>query len=109
MPIPSEVKPRPPADFASALATAEPILLVGGQAVNLWALHYSDRSMGLAPRSAAKPLTFGHSTTAIDPWDLLPLFPGTRTFWVTAQRLRLSAKCLGRSRNFFRCDRLPTK
>jgi hypothetical protein len=49
MPLPSESEPRPPADFASALATAEPIMLVGGQAVNLWALYYHDRSMELAP------------------------------------------------------------
>jgi len=49
MPLPSEVEPRPPADFASALATAEPIMLVGGQAVNLWALYYHNRSMEFAP------------------------------------------------------------
>ncbi len=49
MPLPSEAEPRPPADFASALATAEPVMLVGGQAVNLWALYYHDRSMEFAP------------------------------------------------------------
>jgi hypothetical protein len=49
MPLPSEVEPRPPAAFASALATAKPIMLVGGQAVNLWALYYHDRTMEFAP------------------------------------------------------------
>ena len=49
MPLPTEAEPRPPADFASALATAEPIMLVGGQAVNLWALYYHDQSMEFAP------------------------------------------------------------
>lgn len=49
MPLPSDAAPRPPADFASALATAKPIMLVGGQAVNLWALYYHDRSMEFAP------------------------------------------------------------
>jgi hypothetical protein len=48
-PLPSEAKPRPPADFAPMLATAKPLLLVGGQAVNLWALYYQDRTVGLTP------------------------------------------------------------
>jgi hypothetical protein len=48
-PLPSEVKPRPPADFAAMLATAKPLLLVGGQAVNLWALYYQERTAGLTP------------------------------------------------------------
>jgi hypothetical protein len=41
--------PRPPADFAPILATKDPVLLVGGQAVNLWALYYKDRTADLAP------------------------------------------------------------
>jgi hypothetical protein len=49
MPLPSEAEPRPPADFASALATEKPMMLVGGQAVNLWALYYHNRSMEFAP------------------------------------------------------------
>jgi hypothetical protein len=49
MPLPSDATPRPPADFASALATKDPLLLVGGQAVNLWALYYRDRTKALAP------------------------------------------------------------
>lgn len=49
MPLPSDAAPRPPADFAPALATKEPLLLVGGQAVNLWALFYHDRTVDLAP------------------------------------------------------------
>lgn len=31
------------------LATSEPVLLVGGQAVNLWALYYEERTVHLAP------------------------------------------------------------
>ena len=41
--------PRPPEDFAPILASEEPLLLVGGQAVNLWALYYGARTAGLAP------------------------------------------------------------
>jgi hypothetical protein len=48
-PLPADAAPRPPADFALALATTEPLLLVGGQAVNLWALYYHDRTAELAP------------------------------------------------------------
>jgi hypothetical protein len=48
-PLPPDAEPRPPADFAPALATKEPVLLVGGQAVNLWALYYEDRTADLAP------------------------------------------------------------
>ena len=49
MPQRSDGEPRPLADFASLLATKEPVLLVGGQAVNLWALYYEDRTAELAP------------------------------------------------------------
>ncbi|MBS0630322.1 MAG: hypothetical protein JSS11_00280 [Verrucomicrobia bacterium] len=48
MPKP-EAPPRTPADFAAFLATAKPVLVVGGQAVNLWALYYKDRTTDLAP------------------------------------------------------------
>lgn len=46
---PPEASPRPPGDFAETLDTPEPLLLVGGQAVNLWALYYEDRTKALAP------------------------------------------------------------
>jgi hypothetical protein len=50
MPTPhSEANPRPPVDFAALLDTEVPILLVGGQAVNLWALYFKDRTSDLAP------------------------------------------------------------
>jgi len=50
MPLhPSDSEARPPADFARLLATEVPVLLVGGQAVNLWALYYKDRTADLAP------------------------------------------------------------
>jgi hypothetical protein len=47
--LPSSALPRPPGDFAAILATTVPVLLVGGQAVNLWALYYQDRTTDLAP------------------------------------------------------------
>lgn len=46
---PFDSTPRPPGDFADALATPQPLLLVGGQAVNLWALYYLDAGSDLAP------------------------------------------------------------
>src|SRR3954463_4092620 len=49
MPRPPDATPRLPADFANALAAPQPLLLVGGQAVNLWALYYEDRTRDLAP------------------------------------------------------------
>ncbi len=45
----SDAEPRPPEDFAGLLATKEPVLLVGGQAVNLWALYYQSHTANLAP------------------------------------------------------------
>jgi hypothetical protein len=42
-------EPRAPEDFSSYLATKEPLLVVGGQAVNLWALFYSKATAELAP------------------------------------------------------------
>lgn len=42
-------KPRPPEDFSRYLATREALLLVGGQAVNLWALLYKGAVEELAP------------------------------------------------------------
>lgn len=38
-----------PEAVASFLRTENPVLLVGGQAVNLWALHYRERVAELAP------------------------------------------------------------
>jgi len=40
---------RSPEDFAAVLACGEPLFLVGGQAVNLWALYYHERTADLAP------------------------------------------------------------
>lgn len=48
-PLPSDAEPRPPEDFAALLATKEPVLLVGGQAVNVWALYYESRTTAWAP------------------------------------------------------------
>jgi hypothetical protein len=48
-PLPSDAGPRPLEDFAPLLATKEPVLLVGGQAVNLWAMYYETRTAALAP------------------------------------------------------------
>jgi hypothetical protein len=49
LPQPSDAEPRPPEDFAPVLATNEPVLLVGGQAVNVWALYYESHTAALAP------------------------------------------------------------
>ncbi len=46
---PSNAAPRPPEDFAAVLAADEPLLMVGGQAVNLWALYYRDETKDFAP------------------------------------------------------------
>jgi hypothetical protein len=48
-PLPSDAEPRRPEDFAPLLATKEPVLLVGGQSVNLWAMYYETRTAALAP------------------------------------------------------------
>ena len=45
MPVP-ENDPRPPDDFAEFLEAKRPLILVGGQAVNLWALHYEKETAG---------------------------------------------------------------
>jgi hypothetical protein len=51
--MPNEALPdsiaRQPEEFAAVLATPTPLFLVGGQAVNLWALYYRERTTGLAP------------------------------------------------------------
>ena len=48
MPQPDS-KPRPPEDFSRFLATKDPLLVVGGQAINLWALYYEGVTKDLAP------------------------------------------------------------
>jgi hypothetical protein len=48
----SGAEPRPISDSASLLATKEHVLVVGGQAVNLWALYYESRTIELAPFEA---------------------------------------------------------
>ena len=45
----SDPIPRPPEDFAALLASDKPLFLVGGQAVNLWALYYHERTINLKP------------------------------------------------------------
>ena len=45
----SDLIARPPQDFVSVLATEESLFLVGGQAVNLWALYYIERTSDLSP------------------------------------------------------------
>ncbi|MFZ2653356.1 MAG: hypothetical protein WAX69_00430 [Victivallales bacterium] len=45
----SDFAARPPGDFAAVLKADEPLFLVGGQAVNLWALYYHERTVDLSP------------------------------------------------------------
>ncbi|MEO6875289.1 MAG: hypothetical protein ABI222_10765 [Opitutaceae bacterium] len=47
--LPADSTPRSPGDFADILATKEPVVLVGGQAVNLWAIYYWEQTAELAP------------------------------------------------------------
>lgn len=47
--MPKTGKARPPEDFSTYLATQEPLTIVGGQAVNLWALYYSGVADEYAP------------------------------------------------------------
>ncbi|MBA4136607.1 MAG: hypothetical protein C0518_04750 [Opitutus sp.] len=49
MPHLSDAAPRPPEDFAALLAAPDPLLIIGGQAVNLWALYFEDLTRDLAP------------------------------------------------------------
>ena len=65
-PHPSESAPRPPGDFARLLATKEPVLLVGGQAVNLWALYYKDRTADLAPFVSRDADVLGDRETLVE-------------------------------------------
>jgi len=65
-PLPSDAKPRAPGDYAPVLATKEPILLVGGQAVNLWALYYKDRTGDLAPFVSRDADVLGDHGTLIE-------------------------------------------
>lgn len=44
-----DMSARPPQDFAPVLATGGTLFLVGGQAVNLWALYYFERTSDLSP------------------------------------------------------------
>jgi hypothetical protein len=47
-PVPAH-EPGGPESIGGLLKTDPPLMLVGGQAVNLWALHYYDRTKDLAP------------------------------------------------------------
>lgn len=56
-------RPRRPDEFASYLKTPEPVLLVGGQAVNLWALYFGDVTADLAPFVSADADVLGNRET----------------------------------------------
>lgn len=74
-PHPSDAKPRPPGDFAPLLAAKEPLLLVGGQAVNLWALYYHDRTADLAPFVSRDADILGDRETLVGLGKLLDTKP----------------------------------
>lgn len=74
MPRPSDSTPRPPDDFAKALAAPEPLLVVGGQAVNLWALYYQDQTRDLAPFVSRDADVLGDRSTL----ELLGKLAGTK-------------------------------
>ena len=52
-----------PDEFASYLKTPTPVLLVGGQAVNLWALYFGDVTEDLAPFVSAGADVLGNRQT----------------------------------------------
>ena len=54
---------RRPEEFASCLRTPSPVLLVGGQAVNLWALYFADVTADLAPFVSADADVLGSRET----------------------------------------------
>lgn len=62
MAIPDSM-PRPPDDFSDFLKTDTPVLLVGGQAVNLWALYYNEVTVDLAPFVSCDIDVFGQRET----------------------------------------------
>lgn len=62
MPKPTQ-PPRRPDEFASYLKTPEPVLVVGGQAVNLWALYFGDVTADLAPFVSADADVLGNRET----------------------------------------------
>ena len=59
----SHSTPHPPEDFAALLAGNKPLFIVGGQAVNLWALYYSDYTSELIPFVSADLDILGDKTT----------------------------------------------
>lgn len=62
MPKPGQPARRPD-EFASYLRTPTPVLLVGGQAVNLWALYFRDVTDDLAPFVSADADILGNRQT----------------------------------------------
>lgn len=62
MPRPG-TRPHRPEEFAAYLRTPTPVLLVGGQAVNLWALYFGDATAGLAPFVSADADVLGNKET----------------------------------------------
>ena len=52
-----------PEEVASFLRSADPLMVVGGQAVNLWALHYQERVADLAPFVSRDVDILGDRTT----------------------------------------------
>jgi len=47
--MPNSGKARPPEDYSNYLETEKPLFIVGGQAVNLWALYYAGVADDYAP------------------------------------------------------------
>lgn len=58
--------PKSPDDFAEVLATKTPLFLVGGQAVNLWALHYQEYTSDLKPFVSRDADVLGNRNTVYE-------------------------------------------
>lgn len=64
-----------PEEFADILKLDTPLFLVGGQAVNLWALYYHDKTYDLAPFVSHDIDILGDKTTLLDIAKKLKLKP----------------------------------
>ncbi|HZZ19216.1 MAG TPA: hypothetical protein VFE25_07605 [Opitutaceae bacterium] len=72
---PVDARPRSPSDFSSLLKTQEPTFLVGGQAVNLWALYYRKDTADLAPFVSRDADVLGDRETLLELGKIIGVKP----------------------------------
>jgi len=71
----NSAKARPPEDYSTYLATENPLMIVGGQAVNLWALFYSGVADDYAPFVSRDIDVLGNRNTLKEIAKLIGLKP----------------------------------